>query len=254
MSDEHTSVIKTPKQFIIAVLAAFLVPIISIVLLSQLAVFSLGGISKNDPAMSPEAVAKRLKPVGEVVMADTADMAKGERSGEDVVKMVCSACHATGALNAPKIGDKKAWAARFKIGEAALIKNALNGIRQMPARGGNSGLSDHEVTEAVEYMAKQSGVNVKEAAAQPAAGTALKASTGKTVFEANCAVCHVPGAANAPKFGDKDAWKPRIKTGVDNLYKSAINGKNAMPPKGGNATLADADVKAAVDYIVSQSK
>lgn len=82
----------------------------------------------------------------------------------------------------------------------------------------------------------------------------VKASTGKTVFEANCAVCHVPGASNAPKFGDKAAWKPRIQSGVENLYKSAINGKNAMPPKGGNTTLADADVKAAVDYIVSQSR
>ena len=67
MSDEHTSAIKTPKQFIIVVLAGFLVPIISIVLISQLVVSSLGGISKDDPAMSPEAVAKRLKPVGEVV-------------------------------------------------------------------------------------------------------------------------------------------------------------------------------------------
>ena len=254
MSDEHESAIKTPKQFIIVILAGFLVPIISIVLLSQLAVDSLGGISKNDPAMSPEAVAKRLKPVGEVIMADTASMAKGERSGEEVVKTVCSACHATGVLNAPKIGDKKAWTERFKNGEARLIKNAINGIRQMPARGGNAGLSDNELKEAVEYMAKQSGVKFKEKAVEPAAAATVKTSTGKTVFEANCAVCHVPGAANAPKFGDKAAWKPRINSGIENLYNSAINGKNIMPPKGGNATLADADVKAAVDFIVSKSK
>ena len=254
MSDEYNSAIKTPKQFIIVILAGFLVPIISMVLLSQLAVDSLGGISKNDPAMSPEAVAKRLKPVGEVMMTDTTSAAKGERSGEEVVKAVCSACHATGVLNAPKIGDKKAWAARFKNGEAALVKNAINGIRQMPARGGNAGLSDNEVARAAEYMANQSGVKFKQAAVQLAAAATVKTSTGKTVFEANCAICHVPGAANAPKFGDKAAWKPRIKSGIENLYKSAINGKNIMPPKGGNATLADADVKAAVDYIVNQSK
>ncbi len=254
MSDEHDSAIKTPKQFIIAVLAAFLIPIISIVLLSQLAVDNLGGISKDDPAMSPEAVAKRLKPVGEVVMADTASTAKGERSGEEVVKMVCAACHATGVLNAPKIGDKKAWAARLKNGEATLVKNAINGIRQMPARGGNAGLSDNEVAHAVAYMANQSGAKFKEPTVEPVAAATVKAGSGKTVFEANCAVCHVPGAANAPKYGDKAAWMPRIKSGIENLYKSAINGKNAMPPKGGNAALADADVKAAVDYIVSQSK
>ena len=254
MSDEHTSFIKTPQQFIIVFLAAFLVPIISIVLLSQLAVDSMGGISKDDPAMSPEAIAKRLKPVGEVMMADTASTAKVERSGEEVVKAVCSACHATGVLNAPKIGDKKAWAARLKNGEATLVKNAINGIRQMPARGGNAGLSDNDVAHAADYMANQSGVKFKQAAVRPAAAATVKTSTGKTVFESNCAVCHVPGAANAPKFGDKAAWNPRIKSSVENLYKSAINGKNAMPPKGGNATLGDADVKAAVDYIVSQSK
>lgn len=253
MSDEHTSAIKTPKQFIIAILAGFLVPIISFVLISQLVVSSLGGISKDDPAMSAEAVAKRLKPVGEVVMADDASAAKVERSGEEVVKAVCATCHATGVLNAPKIGDKKAWAARLKNGEATLVKNAINGIRQMPARGGNAEFSDNEVARAVRYMANQSGVKFKDAAVQPAAAM-VKTSTGKTVFEANCAVCHVPGAANAPKFGDKAAWKPLIQGGVENLYKSVINGKNAMPPKGGNATLGDADVKAAVDYIVSQSK
>ncbi|HWN30175.1 MAG TPA: c-type cytochrome [Burkholderiales bacterium] len=253
MGDEYTSLIKTPKQFIIAVLAGFLVPIISIVLISQLVVSSLGGISKDDPAMSPEAVAKRLKPVGEVVMADDASAVKVESSGEEVVKAVCAACHATGVLNAPKIGDKKAWAARLKNGEATLMKNAINGIRQMPARGGNAALSDNEIARAVRYMANQSGVKLKEAAVQPAAAT-LIAGTGKTVFEANCAVCHVPGAANAPKFGDLAAWKPRLQSGVESLYKSAIGGKNAMPPKGGNATLADADVKAAVDYIVSQAK
>ncbi|MGH8754919.1 MAG: c-type cytochrome, partial [Burkholderiales bacterium] len=166
MSDEHNSAIKTPKQFIIVILAGFLVPIVSMVLLSQLAVNSLGGVSKNDPAMSPEAVAKRLKPVGEVMMADTASTAKGERSGEEVVKAVCSACHATGVLNAPKIGDKKAWATLLKNGEATLIKNAINGIRQMPARGGNPALSDNEVARATEYMASQSGVKFKRAAVE----------------------------------------------------------------------------------------
>jgi cytochrome c5 len=254
MSDEHSSLIQTPKQFIIAILAGFLVPIISIVLIAQLVVSSLGGISKDDPAMSPDAVAKRLKPIGEIAMADSVGAPKTERSGEEVVKAVCAACHATGVLNAPRIGDKKAWAARLKSGEATLVKNAINGIRQMPARGGNAGLSDNEIARAVSYMANQSGVKFKQPAIQPDAAVTLKAGTGKTVFEANCAVCHVPGAANAPKFGDKAAWSPRIKTGMESLYKSALSGKNAMPPKGGNATLADADVKAAVDYIVSQSK
>ena len=67
-------------------------------------------------------------------------------------------------------------------------------------------------------------------------------------------VCHGAGIAGAPKTGDKAAWAPRIKQGVDVLYQSALKGKNAMPPKGGNAALADADVKAATDYLVAQGK
>jgi cytochrome c5 len=171
MSEEHPSAIKTPRQLIAAVLAAFLVPIFTIIFISQLVVGSLGGVSKNDPEMSPDAVAKRLKPVGEVVMADTtvSGAIKVERSGEETVKAVCAACHATGALNAPKIGDKQAWTARLKSGQATLVNHAVNGIRMMPARGGNAELSDTEVERAVVYMANQAGAKFKEpSAAQPA--------------------------------------------------------------------------------------
>ena len=77
---------------------------------------------------------------------------------------------------------------------------------------------------------------------------------GKEVYQANCAACHATGAAGAPKLGDKAAWAPRIKTGVNALHTSALKGKNVMPPKGGNATLADADVIAAADYMIGQSK
>ena len=77
---------------------------------------------------------------------------------------------------------------------------------------------------------------------------------GKKTYDTACMACHATGAANAPKLGDKAAWAPRIKTGTEALYASVIKGKGAMPPKGGNAALADADVKAAVDYMVAGSK
>ena len=80
------------------------------------------------------------------------------------------------------------------------------------------------------------------------------APNGKAVYEANCQACHAAGVAGAPKLGDKAAWAPRIGTGVAALQASAIKGKNAMPPKGGNLSLSDDDVKAAVDYLVSQAK
>jgi cytochrome c5 len=77
---------------------------------------------------------------------------------------------------------------------------------------------------------------------------------GKAVYDATCQACHTPGVAGAPKLGDKAAWAPRLGLGIAGLQASALKGKNAMPPKGGNPGIADADVKAAVDYMVSQAK
>ncbi len=84
--------------------------------------------------------------------------------------------------------------------------------------------------------------------------TASAYADGKATYEATCAVCHATGVANAPKFGDKAAWKDRIAKGMDTLHTHALKGINAMPPKGGNMGLSDADVKAAVDYMVSKAK
>ena len=80
------------------------------------------------------------------------------------------------------------------------------------------------------------------------------AAGGKAVYDTNCQACHAAGVAGAPKLGDKAAWAPRLGAGAAALTASAIKGKNAMPPKGGNLSLADGDIKAAVDYMVSQSK
>ena len=270
--EEHSSPIKTPKQLIIVVVLAFVVPIVLIVMLTQLVTGS-AGFGKDNPGMSDEAIAKRLKPVGEVVVMD-ASAPKTEKTGQQVVETVCAACHASGALNAPKIGDKDAWAKRIAEGYEMLTQHALKGLRQMPPRGGNPDLSDTELARAVAYMANQAGANFKEpeskpataakpavtaaapAAAPAAAGAGAKgdAAKGKAVFEGTCVACHGTGAAGAPKAGDKAAWAPRLKTGMDALYASALKGKNAMPPKGGNMSLSDADVKAAVDYLTGLAK
>lgn len=77
---------------------------------------------------------------------------------------------------------------------------------------------------------------------------------GKAVYDSTCATCHQSGVAGAPKFGDKAAWAARIKTGNDALVNTVLKGKGAMPAKGGNAALSDADIKAAVDYMVKASK
>jgi len=88
----------------------------------------------------------------------------------------------------------------------------------------------------------------------PAAVQAQELPNDKAVYEKNCAACHATGAAGAPKLGDASAWAPRIGAGAGPLYASATKGKGAMPAKGGNASLPDADVRAAVDFMLAQAR
>jgi cytochrome c oxidase subunit 2 len=98
------------------------------------------------------------------------------------------------------------------------------------------------------------GAAAAQASASAPAGGKAAAADGKATYDGICMACHSTGAAGAPKLGDKAAWAPRIAQGKDALYNNALHGKGAMPPKGGNAALADDAVKAAVDYMVSQAK
>lgn len=87
-----------------------------------------------------------------------------------------------------------------------------------------------------------------------ALASAAFAADGKAVYDKTCVACHASGVANAPKFGDKAAWAPRIATGRDALVASVVKGKGAMPPKAGAASLSYDDIKAAVDYMVGAAK
>jgi cytochrome c5 len=80
------------------------------------------------------------------------------------------------------------------------------------------------------------------------------AASGKEIYDTTCIACHGSGAAGAPKLGDKAAWAPRIAAGAAALHGSALKGKGVMPAKGGNAALSDAEVIAAVDFMLAQSK
>ncbi|WP_278651780.1 c-type cytochrome, partial [Pandoraea pnomenusa] len=90
------------------------------------------------------------------------------------------------------------------------------------------------------------------APAAASAGSNLEA--GKKLYDTVCMACHAAGVMNAPKFGDKAAWAPRIATGIETLHNAALKGLNAMPAKGGATNASDDDVKAAVDYMVSAAK
>jgi cytochrome c5 len=179
--EEHSSFIKTPKQLIVVIVLAFVVPILLIAMLASLA--SRAVDPGEGPAMSEEAVAKRLKPVGEVVVVEAPE----------------PPAQVAAAPGAPPVA-------------------------------------------------------AAPSAAAAAAGKGGDAAKGKTVFDSSCAACHATGVAGAPKAGDKAAWAARLKQGTDALYQTALKGKGAMPPKGGNMALSDVDVKAAVDYMVSQVK
>jgi cytochrome c5 len=197
---------------------------------------------------------------------------------------------------APKTGDNGAWGARLAQGYDTILKHAIEGIRAMPAKGGNPDLDNLEVARAVVFMTNKSGASFKEpaepapapaaaeapaaaaatasapaaapaatpvpAAATPAAAPAAapavaSVDTGKKAYDGACIACHGAGIAGAPKFGDKAAWTARLGQGANVLYDHAIKGFQGktgfMPPKGGS-TLPDAEVKAAVDYMVAAVK
>ena len=163
--DPHSSFIKTPQQLVVVILLSFLVPVIGIILVVQLVVST----PTADPgALKPEAVAQRIQPVGRVEIGAPA-AAPGARSGEEVVKNVCGACHSAGVAGAPKIGDKDVWSKLAKEGLPRLTATAIKGAGAMPPRGGAADLTDTEVARAVAYMANQSGQSLKEPAEKPAA-------------------------------------------------------------------------------------
>jgi cytochrome c5 len=150
--DPHPSFIKTPKQLIVVILLSFVVPVVAIILLVQLV---LSHPAADPNAMTDEAIAKRLQPVGRVEFG-AAGAAAGSRTGEQVYKAVCTNCHQTGVAGAPKLGDKAAWAPHLMHGVDHLVQSALKGKDAMPPKGGNPSLSDDEVRAAVKFMVSQS--------------------------------------------------------------------------------------------------
>ena len=281
----HEGPIKTPKQLILAVVYAFVIPIAVIVLLVMY-VTAAHRPAAGTAALTAEAVGKRIQPVGAVVVKDASDQST-LRTGEQVFAAQCTTCHTAGLVGAPKFGDADAWAPRIKTGYDALLHSALAGKGQMAAQGGGD-FTDLEIGRAVVYMANKAGAKFDEpkvpaagasaapatavAAAPVAAATpapsaapatpatpvaaATKAEAGGAVpalYTQMCQTCHATGVAGAPKVGDKAAWAPRLAQGVDGLTASAIKGKGAMPPKGGS-TASDAEIKTVVTYMVNSVK
>lgn len=283
--EAHTGPIKNPKQLLWAVFMSFVVPVFAIIGL----VYYVGSANKPAPGVSADdmsrAVAERIQKVGSVEIRDANRPLK---SGEEVYKVQCVACHGAGVAGAPKFGDAAVWTPRIATGYEALLNSALKGKGAMAAQGGGDN-SDTEIARAVVYMTNAAGGKFAEPAAPAPAGAAAAqapaatpaaapaaaapapaavvtaaatapaapvaaSANGEALYKTVCMACHVAGVAGAPKLGDKAAWAPRIATGLDAMTASVIKGKNAMPPKGGAVAAPDADVRAAVEYMVNASK
>lgn len=175
MSDAHNDQdespagpIKTPKQLIATVVAAFVVPIIVIVMLATYVSNQTRPAAGSD-MLDRLAIATRLQAVGRVEIKDASAVAV-VHTGEQVYTAQCSACHASGAAGAPKFGDTEAWGPRIKTGYDALLHSALKGKNAMPPQGGGN-FSDYEIGRAVVYMANKGGAKFDEPPAPAAAAS-----------------------------------------------------------------------------------
>lgn len=285
--EEHESLIKTPKQLIVTVVLSFVVPIVIILLLVNWVTTGTRPAAGSD-SLGPEATALRIAPVAKIEIID-ASAPKVLQSGEQVYKAACAGCHAAGVAGAHKFADKTAWAPVIATGLDSMVSSVIKGKGAMPARGGNPTLDDLEIARAVVYMTNASGANfaepaAAEKAAAPAAtpaappaaapapvavaaaapaptsvAAAAPAATvdlalGERIYKQGCFACHGMGIAGAPKLGDKAAWAPYVATGMETMVDHAIKGKGAMPAKGGLTSSSDADIAAAVAYMVNSLK
>ena len=171
--EDHTGPIKTPKQLLITVFFSFVAPVIIIIGLVYFVV------SENKPAAGAvnleRAVEQRIQKVGAVEIRDANRELK---SGQDVFKVQCTACHTTGAAGAPKIGDAGAWGPRIATGLDALVNSALKGKNAMAAQGGGD-FEDLEITRAVVYLANAGGAKFEAPKAPAAAASAPAEAASK---------------------------------------------------------------------------
>ncbi len=228
---------------------------------------------------SERAIKERLRPDAKVCLAGgpcagnqpgvtvAASSDSAPKSPADIYQTNCSACHASGAAGAPKIGDAAAWEARMEKGLAKVVEIAIKGQGAMPPKGMCSSCSDDDIKKVVQYMLQESGLEVEgagesssvssdnsAAAEEMSASSADSGVNGEEVYTQRCSVCHGQGIAGAPKVGDSDSWAPRLEKGKDTLVQNAIKGFGAMPPKGTCNDCSDEMIKAAVEHMMTSSQ
>jgi cytochrome c5 len=290
----HGVPIKTPGQLIAAIVAGFAVPIVVIVLLAvyvnNTTRTGAGTDSLSEAAVAQriapvaqvdirDANAPRVYKTGEEVFkavcttCHTAGVAGAPKFGnagdwapriaQGYDTLLHNALNGKGGMPA-RGGASPDDYSDFEIARAVVYMANDGGAKfaepaqpapgaaaAAPASGAAAGATDNaQAAAAVAALA-----NVPQASSEAAAGTqsADASQAGKALYMQICQACHAAGVLNAPKYGDKEAWATRLKEPMDTVYNYALHGKGAMPPKGGS-TASDADVKAAVDYMIAGSK
>ncbi len=166
--EAHTGPVKTPKQMLLLSFASFIIPVFIIIGL----VFYVTSANKTAPGSSDieKSVAQRIQKVGTV---EVRDANRPLKSGEDVYKAQCSACHTSGAAGAPKFADVAAWSPRIKQGLDSLVTSALKGKGAMGAQSGGD-FSDIEIARAVVYITNNAGSKFDVLAAPASLGAEKK--------------------------------------------------------------------------------
>ncbi len=290
----HEAPIKTPGQLIAAVIAGFGIPIVVIVLLAvyvnNTTRTGAGTDSLSDQEVTQriapvaqvdirDANAPRVYKTGEEVFkavcttCHTAGVAGAPKFGnagdwaprvaEGYDTLLHNALNGKGAMPA-RGGTSPDDYSDFEIARAVVYMANNGGAKfdepAQPAAGAAasaaapaSGAVSTDNSQAAAAVAALA--NVPQAAPGAATDTASADSSqaGKALYAQVCQACHAAGVLNAPKYGDKEAWAPRLKDPMDTVYNYALHGKGAMPAKGGS-NASDADVKAAVDYMVAAVK
>jgi cytochrome c5 len=175
---------------------------------------------------------------------------KGGAVGKALYENYCSGCHATGAGGAPKYGDPADWTPIMKSSLPAVYENAIKGKGGMPAKGTCVSCNDQDIKQAVDYMVK--AIAGKQGTVVPPAKK-LTLEDGKHIYTENCSVCHESGFQHAPKPGDVTAWKPMVDAGFLDTYINVITGRKGHPLRGACSNCSDAEIKAAVKYMMTES-
>jgi cytochrome c5 len=171
--EDHTGPIKTPKQLLMTVFFSFVAPVFIII---GLVYFVVSGNKPAAGSSNPEkAIAQRIQKIGAVEIRDANRELK---TGEEVFKVQCTACHTLGAAGAPKVGDTAAWAPRIATGYEALLNSALKGKGAMAAQGGGD-FEELEIARAVVYLANAGGAKFEAPKAPAAAASAPDAAASK---------------------------------------------------------------------------